>query len=285
MKTILNYILSVILAIVLIAVFFINLVCNTVLNEEYVLSKLEKENYYAKIYEQEEENFENYIYQSGLDETVLKNIVTMDKVKKDTKIIIGNIYKGTKQDIDIEEIRDNLNKNIQNSLSTTNITSSQRKAIDTYIDEICNEYKTTISYFSSNTKIGDEFAKIVKFMSLVKNILLIVMGIDFLLLLVLNLKGFYKFISFSGMSFTICGLTLVFFNIFVNSRIKIKTITILNDVISEVLRNILSEELKLIINYGIISIFIGVFLIIISNLLHNFKERNKLNKREKIEGE
>ena len=51
--------------------------------------------------------------------------------------------------------------------------------------------------------------------------------------------------------------------------------------VSEILRSVLNEELKLIINYGIIGILIGVFLIIISNLLHNRKE-NKLNKREKI---
>ena len=280
MKTILNYILSIVLAILLIAIFFVNIVYNTVLNENYILAKLEKENYYTKIHKQIEENFENYIYQSGLEETVLNNIVTIDKVKDDTKIIIGNIYRGTKQEINVEKIREKLNTNIQNSLSTTHMTENQKKSIDTYIDQICNEYKVTISYYSFTTKIGDNFTNILKIINQVKNVLLIIIGIAFLLLFVLNLKGFYKFISFSGISFAVFGLILVCFNVLVNIRIKVNAITILNDVVSEILRNVLNEELKLIINYGIIGILIGVFLIIISNLLHNLKE-NKLNKREK----
>ena len=92
MKTLVSYLLTISLALLLITTIFLYIANNTVLNEDYVLSKLEKNNYYDNIYNFVESNFEQYIYQSGLEETVIKNIVTREKIKNDTKIIIENIY-------------------------------------------------------------------------------------------------------------------------------------------------------------------------------------------------
>ena len=71
------------------------------------------------IYTAVESDFENYIYQSGLDENVLENIVSLEKIENDTKTIINNLYDGTSETIDVTEIENNLNNNIQNSLDYT----------------------------------------------------------------------------------------------------------------------------------------------------------------------
>lgn len=281
MKTIISYILSIILAIFLIIFYFMNLASYTILNEEYILAKLEEEDYYNKIYKLVESNFENYIYQSGLEETVLDNIVSVEKIKNDTKIIIRNIYKNTKQEIDIEEIRNNLNSNIESSLSNTIITGGQKKAINTYIDHICNEYKTTISSFSIQNKIGENFAKIINNFNFVKTILLIAISIDFLLLFVLNFKRVYKLVSLIGMSLLINGFILSFICYYIRSKIQIKFITILNDAVSEVLRSILNAELSLIVKHGIVALILGIILIVTSNLLHNIKDKKMKTKQTK----
>ena len=91
MKTIINYLLSIILAIMFIVLIIVNLVSSTILNEKYILNELEKSDYYSKILELANSNFEKYIYQSGLDEKVLVGIVSKEKIKKDTEIIIENI--------------------------------------------------------------------------------------------------------------------------------------------------------------------------------------------------
>ena len=93
-KSIIQYIIVTILALAVLALIIMNLFSSSILSKDYILSKLEEQNYYDKIYEDTKSNFENYIHQSGLDEEVLNDIVTKEKIKKDTNIIINNIYNG-----------------------------------------------------------------------------------------------------------------------------------------------------------------------------------------------
>ena len=44
-----------------------------------------------------EDNFEKYINQSGLDESVFEGIITKEKVEKDSKIILYNIFNCTNE--------------------------------------------------------------------------------------------------------------------------------------------------------------------------------------------
>lgn len=272
LNTVIKYIITIILAISMIAYFFIQIASSTILSEQYILSKLEETDYYNKIYESVKSNFENYIHQSGLEETVLENIVSKEKVRKDTKIIISNLYNGLEQKIDTQEIRDNLNKNIKETLGEQNITKTQQSSIDTFVDHICNEYTDTMSHFSYEKQINQVYQKVIKYIDLAKKVLLITIGLAILLLLVLNLKRIYKFVSLLGISLTTTGTFLVIVNLFINSKVKVQTITILNDAISDTVRSVLAEILHMIMNNGSIMLISGILLIIIPNLIHNLKK-------------
>ena len=271
-KTIIKYIITIILAIAMIAYFFISLVSSTILSEQYILSKLDETDYYNKIYEYVKSNFENYIYQSGLEETVLEDVVSKEKIRKDTGIIISNLYDGLNQKIDTQEIRDNLNKNIKETLEDQDMTVTQQNAIDTFIDHICNEYTDTMSHFSFEQQVNQAYQKVIKYMDLSKKVLLITIGLDILLLLVLNLRRIYKFVSLVGVSLTTTGAFLTIVNLFVNIKIKIQTIAILNDAVSDTLRNVLTSMLNMVMKNGYILLISGVLLIIVSNLIHNIKK-------------
>lgn len=271
-KTIIKYIITIILAIAMIAYFFISLVSSTILSEQYILSKLDETDYYNKIYEYVKSNFENYIYQSGLEETVLEDVVSKEKIRKDTGIIISNLYDGLNQKIDTQEIRDNLNKNIKETLEDQDMTVTQQNAIDTFIDHICNEYTDTMSHFSFEQQVNQAYQKVIKYMDLSKKVLLITIGLDILLLLVLNLRRIYKFVSLVGVSLTTTGAFLTIVNLFVNIKIKIQTITILNDAVSDTLRNVLTSMLNMVMKNEYILLISGVLLIIVSNLIHNIKK-------------
>lgn len=272
LKTVIKYIITIILALSMIAYFFIQLASSTILSEQYILSKLEETDYYNKIYECVKSNFENYIHQSGLEETVLENIVSKEKVRKDTNIIISNLYDGLEQKIDTQEIRDNLNKNIKETLGEQNITKTQQSSIDTFVDHICNEYTDTMSHFSYEKQINQVYQKVIKYIDLAKKVLLITIGLAILLLLVLNLKRIYKFVLLLGISLTTTGTFLVIVNLFINSKVKVQTITILNDAISDTVRSVLAEILHMIMNNGSIMLISGILLIIIPNLIHNLKK-------------
>ena len=271
-KTIIKYIITIILAIAMIAYFFISLVSSTILSEQYILSKLDETDYYNKIYEYVKSNFENYIYQSGLEETVLEDVVSKEKIRKDTGIIISNLYDGLNQKIDTQEIRDNLNKNIKETLEDQDMTVTQQNAIDTFIDHICNEYTDTMSHFSFEQQVNQAYQKVIKYMDLSKKVLLITIGLDILLLLVLNLRRIYKFVSLVGVSLTTTGAFLTIVNLFVNIKIKIQTIAILNDAVSDTLRNVLTSMLNMVMKNEYILLISGVLLIIVSNLIHNIKK-------------
>lgn len=291
MKTIINYILSIILALAIIVFYFINLASSTILSEQYILSKLDEHDYYNKIHEQIKSNFENYIHQSGLEEEVLDNIITKEKVKKDTHIILGSIYDGLNQEVDTNEIKENLNKNIEKYIKNTSLSNEQKSSIDTFVNHICNEYKTTISDFTFENQINQYYSKIIKIINISKKILLITIGIDFLLLIVINFKKIYKCFTSVGVSFTIIGLIVLISNIYINIKIKVQTILILNDAISEVLRNMLIEILNSSLTIAIFTLIFGIIMIIIPNLIHNIKKYGKLKSsdeqtdEEKIKGE
>ena len=69
-------------------------------------------------------------------------------------------------------------------------------------------------------------------------------------------------------------------NIFINIKIKVQTILILNDAISEVLRNILIEILNSSLTIALFALIFGIIMIIIPNLIHNYKKYGKLKSKD-----
>ena len=279
MKTIFKYILSIILAVAIVVSFFLDLFSSTMLNKNYLINKLEEIDYYTKIYEQVKTNFENYIYQSGFEEYILDNVVNKEKIKKDTIIIIDNIYDSVNDKIDIQEIKEHLAENISKTLGNMNLSKNQSEAIDTFIEHICNEYTNTIFAFGNGSQINNIIGEIHTKIKLIKKIILMVIGIDFLVLLVLNLKRIYKFITFIGISLNISGLTLLIINAYINTKINYNNIVILNDGITCLLKNIVNELINIINKTGVTITVMGIIFIFISNLLHNIRVYEKTQEK------
>ena len=266
-KNILRYIITIILSLSIICLVLVNIASSTVLNENYILDKLDKTSYYSKIYEEAKSNFENYIYQSGLDESVLENVITQEKVENDTKKVISNIFNGLEETVDTQEIKDNLNKNIEKSVGKLNIT--QQRAVDTLIEKICEEYTDTISHFSYEKQIFNIYQQALKYIELAQKVTLIAIGICAILLILINLRRIYKIFVFIGIALTSSGIFFIITNGIINAKVKIQTITILNDAVSYTLRDVLSSILQTINQYGIILLIAGIILVIIANLIHN----------------
>ena len=90
MKVLINILKIIIITILTICILFLgikNIFSSTILDQSYITNKLEETNLYHETYELVKSNFENYIYQSGLDEIVLEDICTEEKVKNDLNTI------------------------------------------------------------------------------------------------------------------------------------------------------------------------------------------------------
>lgn len=270
-KTILRYIITTILALSILMLVLINIFSSTIFNENYILSELEEEDYYSKIYDMAEDNFEKYINQSGLDESVLEGIITKEKVEKDSKIILDNIFNGTNEEVDTKEIEDKLNDNIKESLGGS-IASSQQSAINTFVSTTCEEYKDTISHTNYEERINTYYNKIINYIDIVNKTLLIVTGVAIVLLILLNLRRIYRITAYLGVSLTVSGLICIIIDKFIASKVNIQGITILNDAISVVLRNILTDVMNKIMSYGCILLAAGIILIIVFALIKSLRK-------------
>lgn len=270
-KKIVQYMVATILALAILILVIINILSSSVLSKEYILNKLQSQNYYEKIYQETESNFENYIHQSGLDEDVLKDIVTKEKIEKDTKIILNNIYNGMNEKIDTKEIKEKLTENINNSLNGK-ISSSEQKAINTFVDTICKEYETTISHTNYEKKINEALNKINKYIDLAKKAMMVIIGVTGVILVLLSIRRIYRITSKIGVAFVIDGLILILGEKYVSSNIKIDTIMVLNNGISDVLQSILNEILSNIFKTGSILLGLGIVLIAVYGIIKSIRK-------------
>ena len=230
--------------------------------------------YYMDIREELENNFENYIGQSGFDEEVMNNIVTEEKIKEDTGIILSNIYDGTSEEISTEEIEQNLRTNIENFLNH-DLTATQEKMVNQYIDTICEQYLNTMSHTSYENSIYNMITKVNSYLELANKILIISIVVTALLIIISDYNKIIKALSHLGIGLFASGTFEIIVNLYINAKIKIDNIVILNDAISEVIRNVLNNIIITIRNQGIILLVIGIAMIIVGNGIQTY-----LNKKQ-----
>lgn len=254
---IMKFIAITILTICMIFIGIKTIVSSTILEQEYVKSKLEETNFYAETYKLAKSNFENYIYQSGLDEVVLENICTEEKVKNDINIIIKNIYEGTNTQIDTTEISNNLNSNID-KLGVR--TSKNQQAIEQFVAHICDEYTDTILHTKYEDNINNKYTKVTKTLDKIYNITLIVLVIDIIVLVVVNIKEISKFLQNIGIALFSTSIFELIVCSTINSKVNIDGIKVFNDTFSKtivtIIKNILNQVISLAMGILVIAVIV-----------------------------
>lgn len=272
------------LIIVIVLLIFADLATSTVLNKEYVISHFEKTSYYENIKKEIQSNFDNYIEQSGFDENVMNNIVSEEKIKNDTEIIISNIYDGTSTKIDTTEIEQNLRNNIEESLGTNNLNTTQRNAINQYVETICSQYKKVMSHTDYEKNINSIMTKLKKTLETAKKVGAGLMVFAIILLLIFDYKNIIKIGPQIGISLMSSGLLYIIANFFVNSKIKVSDILILNSAVSDVLKSIILDILNTCLKTGIVFLILGIVFIVGANLVDTLiknKHKKAITKNEK----
>ena len=75
----------------------------------------------------------------------------------------------------------------------------------------------------------------------------------------------------AGVSILASGVFYIFVNILVNAKVKIDTITILNDAISITLRDVIYSVLNQLTTYGYILLGVGFGVILVFNVFNGIK--------------
>ena len=136
LKVLSYYISMIILSTIVLSLSIVTLIKFTILNENYLIKQLEKNNYYNNLYTSINEEMSYYIIQSGLEEEVLENIYTKEMVTNSVNNLIKNFYTGKKLTIDTTLLKENLNNNITNYLSKNNIVITDKNDGDNVVANI-----------------------------------------------------------------------------------------------------------------------------------------------------
>jgi len=277
LTNLLKFILIVVLAVCSIAIGVIQIVTQTVLNKNYIIQKMEETNFYSETYKLVQSNFEKYIEQSGFEENILENICTEEKVKQDINLMISNIYEGANKTIDITEISDNLNANIDK----LNIRDSKnQKAIEQFVEHICQEYTDTLVHTKYENDINKFYKEIVIKKDKIEKIVIIALVIDVIVILIVNNKNIEKdFQSIGTAIFSSSAFELIACQI-INLRVSIKGIKIFNDAFSDMIVAIIQNVISKVVSFGIATLMIAIILIIINAIIIFFSIRKDERKRE-----
>lgn len=277
-KTVLNLIISFLLILCFLSGISINLLGKKVLEKEYLLKKIEENEFYLQISREVTSGFEDYIYQSGLPEETIKDLYTDEDIKNDIKSIVDYVYEGKEIKLSDEKIKSRLDEKINTFLKEENRTlnKKEKENVSKFENLIINSYKSNVKI--SNTLIEmmrNYFEKAQKIYNRVKNIPLIV-GVCFaILLVIINAKNLFSILNYVSISIFSTGLVLKLLNFVIVKNIKIEDILILATSFTNLVKNLLKEIVQNLSDKGNIYIVIGLTGIIIYAMLNAFKENEK----------
>ena len=266
-----KYIISIILAFLLMLSILLTvalqIVSSTILNKDYIFGKLDEANYYNNVYEQIKDSLAGYIGPSGLDEEVLENIYTREQVKEDINLIINNIYENKDDKINTEDIKEKLQNNIEASVGSGLLTKENRNSIEDFIDKIADEYVQNISHDPYFEKLGIIMNKAKDIVGKVDGIIIFVPIILAVVILLLNIKQISSAIRFISISILTSGLIGIVIKLFIEAKINISNILIINDSFSEVIKNVINSILNNINTMSIIGIIGSIVIIVLTNII------------------
>ena len=274
-KTILNIILSFLLIILIAMSIVINILQDKILNKDYILSKMEENQVYLQVSREVDNGFENYIYQSGLPEDIIKDLYTEDTIKNDVNSFINALYDGTEIQISDSIIRETLDKRINEYLVSENKTLNEqgKKNVEKFEDLIVNEYKNNVNAYGSLYKTGHDFLdKLEQVIQNIKFIPIILIIAFIIFLIVNNLKNLLLTINYACISLLSLGILIKIGVSIIFSKINIDNILFITKALSNLLINISKEILYICSDYANLFIVIGIVGILIYAIADNVKK-------------
>lgn len=221
----------------------------TILNKNNIIKKLDKTNYYEKVYNETLDNMKYITKKSGYSSEILNDILSIEDIKRDTKKYVTGIYENTKVEVNAELMKESLEENLNKYIEEKNIEVSNSKKVE-YINKIELTYKNEIKLMN---EFNDTSSYINKYINL-SNTLLILFIIDLIVVIIINKKIFnkqeYYVACFSS------AISLLVTSIII--KITFKDLFIYNNQVTEVIKLAIKKSLGLNILFILILIVSGI---------------------------
>ena len=268
-----SYLLGFVLALLIIVQTILVCTYNNVLNEVNIQIQLKNTSYYYNIYSIIENTAKDFVMQSGFNEIVLDGVITETKVQNDLNSIINCVYNNKKIEINTNEMKEILHKNIKKQIEIKNyeVDKQTQIEINEFEESIIKEYKANMFYSE------DVINVITKYLQQVKQMALIGIIVMFIIIAVLGFMVFKLNKPTLGISFIIAGLFSIILKICSGVGVAINNILLLNWAFSKTLVYIINNIVKQIYTTGIIFTILGVAIII----YYEYEINKKIYKNKK----
>lgn len=278
-RTTTNKIICIILMLVLIievlGIFFITLLKNTILSKDYLLKELDKVGYYLTTKSEIEDAFKYYVLQSNLDDACVTDLITVDRIKKDTNIVFNKSFVGSKEEITVDDIKKELESRIEDKLINEynhTMTESEKKDINTVVNVIVENYTNNMNTMKSTV---DTIASVSKKLDIIKKqyifILIATTVLTAVMLSVVYIVGSKnkKMIinKYQAIAFMTVGAMVIIAVIAFSSAVHEDQIQIFTKGITNVIIDIIKNIKTIVWIFGITTFSIGLILAIIKNVM------------------
>ena len=277
-KRLLSYLLSIFLVVSLfstVVVIVLNLTLFSSLNTK---KQIATNNYYEEVKKIIVESCQDYVMQSGFDESIMDNVVNSYDVESDVNGLIDYIYDGKEYEINSNVVKENLDKNIKEYIASNEyaVNEETQKGIDTFEDTIKQIYERNIEYSRDTVKqISDGYKKVKKAVTF---IMLVCIGITVIL-------GFivYKLSKPSlGISMLSTGAILIFLKIYSGTTVAINNILLMNRAFSNTLIAIANQIVGMLFVAGIILCIAGIAWIIYAEASRKLVKMQLLDEHSQV---
>ena len=264
-KRIIAYILSLVLVIFFSATILLANVRATVLNTSNVKNKIAQANYYDEVYGIIVSSCENYIMQSGFENSILVDVISKVNVEKDIEAVIDYVYEGKEYNIQTADIKAKLNENIEKYIEVNNyaVSEENKKSIEQFETTIENTYRRNIEYSSD---MVNEIASYVKKAKGMCTGLTIVSAIVSIALFVVIYRLCKPAV---GIGMLATGALFIFLKCCSGVNVAVNNILIMNKSFSDTIISIVNNLLQNLCTIGVILAVGGVIWIFVYEIKRN----------------
>lgn len=258
-RKIISYILSVIVVTLMSVTIILAMINNVIFSKSNVKKHMNKVDYYTEISNIIKDSANNYIMQSGFDESIMDSVIPKEKINNDIDKVIDAIYEGKEIDISTEEIRANLDENVQQYIQQNNykVDDQTQKDIAKFEDKIESIYENSITYSKNAVK------QVVSYFKMAKRITrLALIAVSILLIIFAFITYKINRASF-GISLLATGIICIFIKCYSGLNIAVNNILMINKTFSNLMINLINQVVQYIFISGIILTVLGIFFIII----------------------
>ncbi len=257
LKQIKNYLFVFFISIIILLITTTIFLKSTILNYNFVLNIIEKDNYYNKLYDDIYEEMLNNIPSSGFDKVILENLFTIEDLKQDTENIIIDFYSNEKIENHNERLKSKLNTNINKYIKDNKLVVESQNDINRYVNIMIEVYKKNIIPGS----VIEQAEKSFKMINIIVTITLILSIISLLVIIIYKRKELYKSYSIL-LLFT--SFVYIFIYFYIKNHVDISNLMFYNNslssIVKSIINNLLSRLLIITIIYFILSIIIEIII-------------------------